>query len=87
MYRISGCKAKEQYLSFTYRHCRFTSPVCLTKIADTLHLFVLNLQHKRENAGDECVIFRQFTFNLLMNSDDLETDFLRPAAEPVPYTE
>jgi len=50
-----------------YRHCRFASLVYVTEIADMLYLFVLNLQHKRENSGDECVIFRQFTFNFLMN--------------------
>lgn len=66
MYHISDFKAMKQYLSFRYRHCRFAGLVCLTKTADVLHLFVLNLQHKRENAGDECVIFRQFTFNFLM---------------------
>lgn len=68
MYCISDFKAVEQYLSFMYRHCSFASLVCVTKTADILNLFVLNFQHKRENAGDRCMIFRHFAFSFLIKS-------------------
>lgn len=42
--------------------------VSFKKIADRIRLFVLNLLHKRENAGNRCVVFKQFPLIFSRNS-------------------